>query len=55
MDAKKPGQEADTPALLPWLLLICETVLSHKRPSALLWHPQKPYTRFASVRFLWVR
>ena len=29
---KKPGQEADTPALLPWLLLDCKTVLSHKRP-----------------------
>ena len=32
MDAKKPGQEADTPALLAWLLLDCETVLPHKRP-----------------------
>lgn len=30
-DMKKPGQEADTPALLPWLLLDCRTVLSHKR------------------------
>ena len=31
MDAKKPGREADTPALLSWLLMDCETVLSHKR------------------------
>ena len=29
---KKPGREADTPALLSWLMLNCETVLSHKRP-----------------------
>ena len=36
MDAKKPGREADTPALLPWLVLICETVLSRKRAAALL-------------------
>lgn len=29
---KKSGREADTPALLSWLLLNCETVLSRKRP-----------------------
>ena len=29
---KKPGREADTPALLSWPMLNCETVLSHKRP-----------------------
>ena len=29
---KKPGQEADTPALLTWPMLNCEAVLSHKRP-----------------------
>ena len=28
---KKPRQKADTPALLSWLMLNCETVLSHKR------------------------
>ena len=28
---KKPRQEADTPALLSWPMLNCETVLSHKR------------------------
>ncbi len=31
MGAKKSGQEADTPALLFWLLLGCETMLLHKR------------------------
>lgn len=43
------------PALLSWLLLDCETVLLRKRAAALLRHPQKPYTRFASVRFQRVR
>ncbi len=42
-------------ALLSWLLLDCETVLLRKRATALLRHPQKPYTRFASIRFLRVR
>ena len=28
---KKPRQKADTPALLSWLMLNCETVLLHKR------------------------
>ena len=51
MDTKKPGQEADTPALPSWLFLICKTVLSRKRAAALLRHPLKAYIRFASVRF----
>ena len=55
MDAKKPGREADTPALLSWLFLLCEAVLSRKRAAALLRHPLEAYTRFASVRFLRVR
>jgi len=50
-----PGREADTLALPSWLFLICKSVLSRKRATALLRHPQKPYTRFASVRFQWVR
>ncbi len=50
-----PGREANAPALLSRLLLGCETVLSRKRATALLRHSQKPYTRFASVRFQWVR
>ncbi len=52
---KKPGQEADTPALLSWLILICKAVLSRKRAAALLRHPLEAYTRFASVRFQRVR
>ena len=36
---KKSGQEADTPALLLWLLLNCETVLSHKRAAGPLVAP----------------
>ena len=55
MGAKKPGREAVTPALLPWLFLICKAVLSRKRAAALLRHPLKAYTRFASVRFQRVR
>ena len=55
MGAKKPGQEAVTLALLSWLILVCETVLSRKRAAALLRHPLKAYTRFASVRFQRVR
>ena len=55
MDAKKPGQEADTPALPSWLFLIYKTVLSRKRAAALLRHPLEVYTRFASVRFQRVR
>lgn len=41
-----------TPVLV---LLDCETVLLRKRAAALLRHPLKAYTRFASVRFQWVR
>ena len=48
---KKPGQEADTPALPSWLFLICKAMLSRKRAAALLRHPLEAYTRFASVRF----
>ena len=51
MDAKKPRREADTPAFLSWLFLICKAVLSRKRAAALLRHPLEAYTRFASVRF----
>ena len=39
VDAKKPGREADTPAPLSWLLLDCETVLSHKRAAGPLVTP----------------
>jgi len=46
-----PGREADTLALPSWLFLICKTVLSRKRATALLRHPLEAYARFASVRF----
>ena len=41
VDAKKPGREADTPALLSWLLLDCETVLPHKRACGPLVTPEE--------------
>jgi len=55
MDAKSQGGRPTLRRSCPgfwWTVKLC----CHTRgPQALLWHPQKPYTRFASVRFLRVR
>lgn len=43
IDTKKPGQEADTPTLLSWRILLCETVLLSERSAS----------RFRSIPFWW--
>ena len=45
-------KEAGTPAPPSWLLMNCKLCCHARGPQALLRRPKKPYTRFASVRFL---